>query len=97
MPDVAGYYQINGCISHNGSVYSANIQTSIAKNGSVVKQAGMIFNTTLGDGSILVSALIYLNGSTDYIGLYGYNTQTGPFFTTGSTVTYFQAFLARSA
>ena len=95
-PTVAGYYQVNGQMAGaatSGTVYNI----SIYKNGSVFKY-GNDMRATSAINNLVVSALIYLNGSTDYIELYGYITGTSPTIVGGSANnSYFQAFLARSA
>lgn len=87
-PTVAGYYLVTGNIS-NGS----NTQTvsSIYKNGSEYKVG------TNGSAYVAVSTgIVYCNGSTDYIELYGYFAAGGA---TGSGVAApsFQAAMIRSA
>lgn len=88
-PTVAGYYQINGQ-SSNG----LNTQTvaAVYKNGSVYK-AGVNFSN--GYGSV-VSTIVYLNGSTDYVELYGYFAGGG---NTGSGIesTWFNGCMVRAA
>jgi hypothetical protein len=67
LPNVAGYYQISAAISANSA--NTRFLTNIYKNGSrafVLGDAPTGFNTLGG------SALIYMNGSTDYIELYVY-------------------------
>lgn len=65
-PTVAGYYQINGLVSINSS--ATQVVTAIYKNGSLYKYGGNLLAT----GSSIVSLVMFLNGSTDYIELYGY-------------------------
>lgn len=102
-PTVAGYYQVNGNIylGTSGSL-NGTCLVSIYKNGSRFKDGTLMY----GGGAVgtlcftQVSALIYLNGSTDYVELYGLINATGsPFFesTAGGTATYFQACLLRGA
>jgi hypothetical protein len=91
-PTVAGYYQVNASVFFN-SVTSAERVAAIYKNGSVYKW-GSDLTTTI--AASCVNCLVYLNGSTDYIEVYGYSTgglTTG----TGSNVAYFQAVLVRAA
>lgn len=66
-PTVAGYYQINAQITV--SVSASLIITYIYKNGSSYKQAN---SSTSSLSSNSISTVVYLNGSTDYIELYGY-------------------------
>lgn len=89
-PTVAGYYQFTGGIS------IATVQTPISiifyKNGSQFKYVAQIGTSGSGFGS----ALIYLNGATDYVELYGVVT-TGQALLALSSFTYFQASMVRSA
>jgi hypothetical protein len=96
-PTVAGYYQVSGCINFATSV-KAEFLTTIFKNGSEFKRGAYVaINTPFGQ-NCPVSALIYLNGSTDYVELYGYlDGSPSPIFGGNQAITYFQAFLARSA
>jgi hypothetical protein len=90
-PTVAGYYQVNGSVRAN-SAYTTGI-VHIYKNGSIFKTGNVIQS----DGAqFIVSALVYFNGSTDYVELY-------VMFVTGQNLsaqlydTYFQASMVRSA
>lgn len=97
QPTVAGYYQLSGSISYITSNWSG-VSISIYKNGSPAK-GGSNTAATLASGYVgcNVSALIYLNGSTDYVELWGYCSATTPGFVAGANSTYFQGYLARSA
>jgi len=95
QPTVAGYYQVSSAITYSSSATSSWI-ISIFKNGNEFKRG--ITEGTVSNPSITVGALIYLNGTTDYIELYTYQTSGGSVNLFGSQVlTYFQAFLARTA
>jgi hypothetical protein len=95
-PTVSGYYQVNGQMAGaatSGTVYNI----SIYKNGSAFK-TGNDMRATSASNNLVVSALVYLNGSTDYIELYGYITGTSPTIVGGSTNnSYFQASMVRAA
>ena len=93
-PTVAGYYQVNSTVDVSGSIATTFQTLAIYKNGSSFKSGNL---TTNSGGRITVSALIYLNGSTDYIEVYGYITGTSPAFGGGSGITYFQASMVRGA
>ncbi len=93
-PNVAGYYQVNAQIQP--SDFYTGIAVAIYKNGSSFKYGNYALNTNVG-GSV-VSALIYLNGTTNYIECYAAFAGTAQPVAGGSTgFSYFQAYLARSA
>lgn len=93
-PTVAGYYQISGAISSNGAAQNT-FGVFIYKNGANFKPgnqsggAAALFSVT-------VSALIYLNGTTDYVEMWGY-TGSAVAFAAGASGTYFQGALVRGA
>ena len=80
-PTVAGYYQINAAVAcSNTSAYDVAVATGIYKNGTLVNRATVNFGGTgysLNNATVPCSAVIYLNGSTDYIELYGYISASG--------------------
>lgn len=97
QPQVAGYYQINGC-----AYFSATAVTSffvfIYKNGAVFKYGNGISATTIGASFATLGDLIYMNGSTDYLELYGFIAGTGTLIcNAGSAFTYFSGSLVRAA
>ena len=96
-PTVAGYYQVNGEISGLATVNSAML-CAIYKNGSAYKYGNFFVPATTA-GRANVTALVYMNGSTDYIEMYGYVSGTGTVtFNASATVdNYFQACLVRGA
>jgi len=87
-PLVAGYYQVTGAAFFNGA--SINF-VSIYKNGSELRRGT---ETTVSYTST-VSALFYMNGSTDYVELYAYAGVGSSIASTQST-TYFQAVMVRN-
>jgi hypothetical protein len=69
-PTVAGYYQITAALYH-GQVGNGDFQGALYKNGTRVKRL-YIRNTIAGQVTLdNSSCLVYCNGSTDYIELYG--------------------------
>jgi hypothetical protein len=90
-PQVAGYYQVNGQIAFN--LASGINAVAIFKNGAEFKLGNQIINSS-SYTSTAVSALIYLNGSTDYVELYTYQSSGG---TATYNDAYFQASMVRSA
>ena len=92
-PNVAGYYQINLEIYTSGSG-STQGNGMIYKNGAAAK--GSFAGISNGQCSV-IPALIYLNGSTDYIEAYGYIGTASGVIAGDANYCYFQAWLARAA
>jgi hypothetical protein len=93
-PTVAGYYQINGTVNFGAA--SATIFCAIYKNGSAYKRGQQSGSGTSSGQSSLVSAIVYLNGSTDYVEIYGYSGNSNT--TSNDTVnTWFNGSMVRSA
>ena len=93
-PQVAGYYQVCGQILNDTSAPAAmRLIISIYKNGSAFK-----YGQDGASNRSIVSALIYLNGSTDYVELYGNTNSVNPLFQANTPAdTYFQAVMVRGA
>jgi hypothetical protein len=92
-PTVAGYYQVNAGIAWSGA-YTAPI-LMIYKDGidykDGVQPVGTVYRST-------VNALVYCNGSTNYIEIYAIQN-SGSTGTSAAAIsyTYFQAAMVRSA
>lgn len=94
-PTVAGYYQITGTIGFSpGATTEALIV--LYKNGSAFKYGAD--QTATVTYQLQLSALVYMNGTTDYLELYGYPGNSTGFSSNPATgYTGFQGFLARAA
>jgi hypothetical protein len=80
-PTVAGYYQVNAVanLSNTTNLASAT-RVAIYKNGSIYKASWLNLgsgSTIINDSSPCISAVIYMNGSTDYLEVYCYETAGG--------------------
>lgn len=95
-PNVAGYYQVEACIEYAGASTGVRLAT-IYKNG-VRHKDGNSFPANGNGVLVKASAIIYFNGTTDYIECYAYQSSGGA-LNTGSTTygNYFQAALIRRA
>jgi hypothetical protein len=96
-PNVAGHYIVTGGFTINGTSGVSTVH--IYKNGTVFKTGSQIDNN-ISYNQATVSAIVYLNGSTDYIELWGYQGSGGTLTAyTGGTPNYgyFQAALIRRA
>jgi hypothetical protein len=91
-PTIAGYYQVSGGIGVGATLCTVAI--SIFKNGSAFKYL-QTTSPALVSGAY-GSALIYLNGSTDYIEIYA-SIGTAQALAANTIQTYFQAAMVRSA
>ena len=96
-PTVAGYYQINLAIYQQPTSGSAAVFTcAIYKNGAEFKR-GIDSRGTITLATPMVNAIIYMNGTTDYVEGYGYiGSATSPLFGTGVQFT-FNGALVRAA
>ena len=94
-PTVAGYYQVNSAVSGAataGTLYAI----SLYKNGAAFKN-GNDLRAASASNNLVVSTLVSMNGSTDYLEVYIFIAGTTPTVNSGVSPTYFQASLVRSA
>ena len=75
LPLVGGWYDVKACFTLDGSGSGDNMQGNIFKNGASHKRL-WVDNTSsssnIGVSQLGGSALVYLNGSTDYIDFWVY-------------------------
>lgn len=97
-PTVAGYYQFSaGVFAGNGN--NTALEAALYKNGSGAKYAYNYSATsaTLDDWGVNFSALIYMNGSTDYVELYGFAVGNTRVINSDAGNTWFSGVLVRGA
>ena len=70
-PQVAGYYQVNYTLRMQGGTITTAL-IKLYKNGSAYETGPINRENTSSSIVITNSTLVYLNGSTDYIEVYGY-------------------------
>jgi hypothetical protein len=97
-PTVAGYYQINAQVNYSAMAATGTTFVMLYKNGSLFK-IGQRLTPSANNLGIVLSTLVYFNGSTDYVEIYTYQSSgvSQPLETSGVYQNFFQAFLARSA
>ena len=97
-PQVAGYYQISAYSELNANTANpSSTYMAIYKNGLNYKYARLFGGGSVIGGST-VSAIVYLNGSTDYVEFYVQGVGgTSLFLTYGSNGTYMSGILVRTA
>ena len=78
-PTVAGYYQINGVVRFSTTVSVVKYIVGIWKNGAEYYRPAEpnFVSSVLGQSQFGGGTIVYLNGSTDYIELYGYINGSG--------------------
>lgn len=93
-PTVEGYYQVNARTGFSSSVLTRG-QAAIRKNGVAVNT----LEDTNGSAaySSIGSALIYMNGSTDYLEIYVFIAGSTTIYDGGAALTWFQAAMVRGA
>lgn len=101
MPNIAGYYQINWSlyVVIDGGT-GANLRSYLQKNGSFFINGSFPYNVTLSDLITTGSAVVYFDGVTDYVQVYGaalfLNSGT-PKLSSGQTNSTFSGALVRAA
>jgi len=98
-PTVAGYYQINGLIRGTGTTVTV-VYVAIFKNGSAYRRGTQIATTLVGSTQVSVTDIIYMNGSTDYLELYGFVSATSGStfeFNDAASTSVFSGCLVRAA
>ena len=86
-PNVAGYYQVSSTLRFTALGVGEWVAI-IYKNGVAFKSGSASYTTVSGNGQSHVSALVYLNGSSDYVEVFAYSdpvmtivaSQVGSFF-----------------
>ena len=96
-PTVAGYYQINANVGFGG-VSSGYSMIAIYKNGSLYTYGSGIINNTSVGGLCVVSIVLSLNGSTDYVEIYAWqNSGSALVLSNGAGFNNFSGCLVRAA
>lgn len=98
-PNVAGYYQFNACIQIDAGGVDARLIAQLFKNGAASKvgasggsNSGMYATSSL-------AVLLYMNGTTDYVECYAYQSSGGTTNIVGDLQlrSHFSASFVRSA
>jgi len=97
-PTVAGYYQINGATRINGTSMTL-LGVAIYFNGTERCVVAFPIPSSTNQFQIQTNSLIYFNGSTDYVELYGLTFATSPNFDDGGgfNTSIFNGSLVRAA
>ena len=93
-PTIAGYYQINAQFGEGLSTASMGLYISIYKNGTAFRKTQSITPTAFYT-TVAINAMVYCNGSTDYIEIYAYTSSA--YTNTAGVANWFDATLVRGA
>ena len=99
-PTIAGYYQVNTILRSQGATFTLRA-VGIYKNN--IKYSSLSVSRESSSSAVVLagSNLIYMNGSTDYLEMFGilsFSSGTARFDSDNAADTsYFSAFLARAA
>lgn len=98
-PTVAGYYQITGSATLQSTTTTQSITILLYKNGSSYKVG--VASTPTGSAFAVseVTSVVYFNGSTDYVEMWGYidvGSGSGTVYAADSTRTQFCGAMVRS-
>jgi hypothetical protein len=99
-PTVAGYYQVNAFFEYYSSGSTAARSITINKNGGSYRRSQQQTAATNANTLAFVSAIIYMNGSTDYLEIYAYQSTGGSLSnasSNGQNYNCFEACLIRAA
>jgi len=78
-PNVAGYYQVNASVTNTNNTNATYTNMSLYKNGGGYPTSGMLacgLASSASYGTPSGSALVYLNGTSDYIQIYTVSNST---------------------
>jgi hypothetical protein len=93
LPTVAGFYQLNGNLFATSGGTSTEIVVAFYKNGSEYSR-NQLTGIAVTSGTLNHSDVIFMNGTTDYVEMWGSNTSSSsPVFAFGTTKTNFSGTL----
>ena len=101
-PNVAGYYMVLvSAVLYGPNVAQYTKMMAIYKNGAFYRKGTLdgYFAYANNNTGVQVNALVYLNGTTDYVEAYGYMEQNGNFIGGNSSniQNIFQSYLVKAA
>ena len=94
-PQITGYYQFNSLIYVSGTGLT-NGTSRIFKNGEIAIDGHFLSTNSASFLYLMATGMIYMNGSTDYVELFGYAVGTTPVAQNGVARTWLQGFLVRA-
>ena len=96
-PNIAGYYFIDASLQFSNSQSNYHFRSSIYKNGSEWSLDTMWNDGSNGENHCKVSSIVYVNGSSDYISIFGWQNSGGALTVNPGNGSYFSAFFLRTS
>lgn len=97
-PTVEGYYQINAAVRIQAVASGNTIYITLYKNGAAYKLGNLVIQPNTADPILLVTSVVYMNGSTDYVEIYAFQNFGSTRTTQASSgTTYFNGAMVRGA
>jgi len=99
-PTVSGYYQFNACAYFSSSTTNSRVSIQLKKNGSIVYYGQYLTGQLSSDFMLTASNIFYMNGTTDYMEVFGVVTTSGSSTVNADSngaTTYFNGSLVRAA
>jgi len=96
-PNIAGYYFIDASLQFSNATGNYHFSASIWKNGSEWTNSTMWNDGSNGENHVKVSSIVYVNGSSDYISIIGWQNSGGNITINAGTGSYFNAFFLRTS
>jgi len=97
-PTVAGYYQINAAVRIQGVASGNTVYITLYKNGSAYKLGNLVIQANSADPIFIVTSIVSMNGSTDYLEIYAFQNFGSTRTTQASSgTTYFNGAMIRGA
>jgi len=93
VPQIPGYYRFDYQVGLTGTSPSI-LQSSLLKNGTLINTGFRLlgtFSTTASNLGSAASFVVSMNGTTDYVEVWGLINATSPAFLGSSATTYLQA------
>ena len=94
-PLVAGFYMILCAVKFKTPVDGALCIINLYKNGSLLYEMGRLTNGAISNSTVPGCTVVQMNGSTDYIEIFGTTTDTGVVFDGTTDGTFFCAHLIK--
>ncbi len=95
-PNIPGYYSFSWCVRCDAPATTITDAAAILyKNGSAIKTPEYV-GSVAASIAVGANALVYMNGTTDYVEVYTYITGTTPRVGFGLNLSFFSGHLARA-